>query len=169
MISLGKLPKLKDLELRGEFEGVTGKIFKYFTTLKSVTFEQTKIVKDGFCDLVGMSKDLEEIRLDAYSNEDFSAIVQYVGKPLRERRNNVHLVIWSEQCIVRILPISSQKDFDVKLTFEIYTIDRWYYGSNIKKYTPIFTTNDEERFIKEVLPIINSYDETYYDEEYTQH
>ena len=94
-----------------------------------------------------MCKNLELVVLHFCTDDEIKRIVNCVGKLLRQRTNNLPLTIRSKQCNVRISPKRSSK-YSIrysKLFFEIYDID---FKADINKHKPVFTTEDNDIFIK---------------------
>ena len=134
---------------------ITSQIFKHFTTLKLAIFSSNiKPFEEAFCNLIQVCKNVEKVVLYYCTDNEIKNIIKCVGKLLRQRTNNLPLTIRSKQCIARISPNRSSK-YSMrysKLFFEIYDINSI---GDINKHKPIFTTEDNDTFIKQIELLMN--------------
>ena len=128
-------------------EGVTGRSFKYFTTLKKIGSHYVEDFLIGLCFLVLKCQELKEISFHSISNDFVKHVIYCLGKLSYVRsalwRECIPLKFYSRQCDVRFVPYVSEIDSSLKIFYKVYE-------SDFGKCEPHFTTNDEASFIHQV-------------------
>ena len=95
MGALARLPKLEYLSIDGGIcnESINEEAFKYFTNLKTVEISDIQNVKEVVRLLLNNCKDIEKINLDYYDDFELLETYKYLENDLRERKNDIPLVI----------------------------------------------------------------------------
>ena len=152
IMRLATLPKLEELELC-RLVGVTGKIFKNFTTLKKVTCECIQNMQKALVNLILKCPELKKISLYRYSIEDVISVILSAAMLMRKRENDVPLEFFSDELKVRLIRYISDKDSSMKVFFEVRDYVR---STEAGKHLFEFTTYEEKSFIDRVALLVEN-------------
>ena len=141
--ALAKLSNLAKLTLR-DVKTVSCEVFKYFSKLKVVKFSDIKEVKEGIIHLLRLNEKIEEISIVGYKINEIFGIFKSTYNIMKERINNIPLLLRLVNYCIRITPKAFSKESATRLLFEIYEIHK----DNVIKYdSPIYVTDCEDSFI----------------------
>ena len=151
--ALARLRKLEELEfwyMKGIV--ITRNAVENYTSLKAFQWWQMeRNMKEIAYTLIENCKNMEKLKLYGhFTKEEIINFLLYVAFAFRMRNNYFPLTVYLSRLTVRILLIKSEINSEDKILFEIYKRD---YSSYAKKGKPVFSTNDLDTFMNELVSL----------------